>query len=214
MSTHSSSKQSAPSLIVGLTGGIGSGKSTVAELFASRGIELADADIIAREVVLPGSDALVEIAQHFGDSIIDSTGGLDRAALRKIVFADENERLWLEGLLHPLINARLQQQLRGFDSAYGILVSPLLLETRQREMVDRVLVVDVSTETQLQRTLQRDGSDEATLKAIIAAQIDRGDRLQAADDIIDNEVDLQKLEQQVEDLHQMYLQLAKQGKEP
>jgi dephospho-CoA kinase len=198
-------------LTIGLTGGIGSGKTTVADCFAELGIELVDADLAAREVVKPGSPALAEIAARFGEEILLADGSLDRAALRAIVFADQEQRLWLEALLHPLINALLRQQLEACQSDYCLLVSPLLLETSQKELVDRIVVIDVSEQTQLTRTMARDGSDEQTIRGIIAAQIDRQSRLQAADDIIDNEKSVSALKQQVQALHEHYLQLARQS---
>lgn len=197
-------------LTIGLTGGIGSGKSTVADLFGELGIAMVDADQVSRDVVTPGSAALEQIAAHFGSEILLEDGSLNRAALRKIVFADEKQRLWLEQLLHPLINDLLRAQLQSCRSPYCLLVSPLLLETSQHELADRVLVVDVSEDTQLERALQRDGSDEQTIRGIIAAQIDRDRRLQAADDIIDNDRPLAELKPQVLRLHELYLQLANQ----
>lgn len=196
--------------VIGLTGGIGSGKSTVAELFAERGIEIVDADLIAREVVLPGTAALGQIASHFGSSILAASGELDRAALRKRVFADTSARLWLEGLLHPLIHDRIVQRIDACQSTYCILASPLLLETSQHQLVNRVLVVDVDETSQLQRTLQRDGSDEATIRGIIAAQMARQDRLRQADDVLDNSGDRSKLDTSVDKLHTRYLELAEE----
>jgi dephospho-CoA kinase len=196
--------------VIGLTGGIGSGKSTVAELFAERGIEIVDADLIAREVVLPGTAALGQIASHFGSSILAASGELDRAALRKRVFADTSARLWLEGLLHPLIHDRIVQRIDACQSPYCILASPLLLETSQHQLVNRVLVVDVDETSQLQRTLQRDGSDEATIRGIIAAQMARQDRLRQADDVLDNSGDRSKLDTSVDKLHTCYLKLAEE----
>jgi dephospho-CoA kinase len=196
--------------VIGLTGGIGSGKSTVAELFAERGIEIVDADLIAREVVLPGTAALGQIASHFGSSILAASGELDRAALRKRVFADTSARLWLEGLLHPLIHDRIVQRIDACQSPYCILASPLLLETSQHQLVNRVLVVDVDETSQLQRTLQRDGSDEATIRGIIAAQMARQDRLRQADDVLDNSGDRSKLDTSVDKLHTRYLELAEE----
>lgn len=195
-------------LVIGLTGGIGSGKSTVAELFSAQGVQIVDADLLSREVVEPGSDALAQIAQHFGPQVITPDGALDRAALRRIVFAEAGERLWLEGLLHPLIHARIQDRIAACELPYCILASPLLLETTQRELVDRILVVDVDEATQLERTLQRDGSDEATIRGIIAAQIPRQERLQLADDVVDNNGDRSKLDDSVSRLHARYLEMA------
>ncbi|MEC8430924.1 MAG: dephospho-CoA kinase, partial [Pseudomonadota bacterium] len=155
--------------VVGLTGGIGSGKSTVAGMFAALEIDLIDADVAAREVVAPGTTALAEIVEHFGPDILMADGSLDRRGLRRIIFHQKLEKHWLETLLHPLIRRWLTQQISDRRSAYCLLISPLLLETGQAEMVDRILVVDVSVETQIARTLARDGGEESTVRAIIAA---------------------------------------------
>ncbi|MDA0688458.1 MAG: dephospho-CoA kinase [Proteobacteria bacterium] len=195
--------------VVGLTGGIGSGKSTVSESFARQGIEVIDADQLAREAVATGSPALAEIASHFGQSIINSEGSLNRRALRAIVFADEAERRWLERLLHPIIGELLKQRLSRSESSYTILESPLLLETSQKEMVDRILVVDVSEDTQLQRAMLRDGSHEETIRGIIASQISRDERLDAADEVINNEGAVEEIDKQVSVLHKKFLRLAK-----
>ena len=195
--------------VVGLTGGIGSGKSTVAGMFAALEIDLIDADVAAREVVAPGTTALAEIVEHFGPDILMADGSLDRRGLRRIIFHQKQEKHWLETLLHPLIRRWLTQQISDRRSAYCLLISPLLLETGQAEMVDRILVVDVSVETQIARTLARDGGEESTVRAIIAAQIGRNQRLEHGDDIIDNDLPLQTLRQRVETLHQHYLTLAK-----
>ena len=196
-------------LVIGLTGGIGSGKSTVAALFAQQGIEIVDADQLARKVVEPGTPALSQIAAHFGDQVLLPDGSLDRPLLRKLVFADPDQRRWLEQLLHPLIRQLLLTRLQACQSRYCILESPLLLETSQAELVDRVLVVDVSEATQLQRALRRDGSDEATIRGIIDAQLPRESRLAKADDILDNDGDLEQLSPQVMRLHNAYLNLAR-----
>ena len=177
--------------VVGLTGGIGSGKSTVAGMFAALEIDLIDADVAAREVVAPGTTALAEIVEHFGPDILMADGSLDRRGLRRIIFHQKQEKHWLETLLHPLIRRWLTQQISDRRSAYCLLISPLLLETGQAEMVDRILVVDVSVETQIARTLARDGGEERTVRAIIAAQIGRNQRLEHGDDIIDNDLPLQ-----------------------
>lgn len=195
-------------LIVGLTGGIGSGKSTVAEQFAKLNVDQVDADQLSREVVQPGSEALQAIAARFGPGILTSTGELNRPALREIVFADEQQRLWLEALLHPLIGQLLQERLQQCQPPYCLLVSPLLLETRQHELVDRVLVVDVSEATQLQRALRRDCSDEDTIRGIMSAQLPRQERLARADDVLDNEPAADTLESRVAALHEHYLKLA------
>lgn len=193
---------------VGLTGGIGSGKSTVAGTFAELGVEIIDADLVAREVVEPPSAALDAIRARYGEEILTADGSLDRPRMRKLVFADEAERAWLEDLLHPLIDERIRQRIAGCESAYCILVSPLLLETSQRRRVDRVLVVDVSRQTQLQRSLLRDQSERATIEAIIDAQASREERLRAADDVIDNEGAKNSLTAHVRELHARYLSLS------
>ena len=199
-------------LVVGLTGGIGSGKSTVASLFMQSGATVIDADSLAREVVAAGSEALTEISSHFGSHLLDTNGELRRAELRKIVFADATERVWLEQLLHPLIANLMQQRIVDCESTYCILESPLLLETNQHELVDRVLLVDVSEHKQLQRALLRDGSDEATIKGIIAAQMPRSERLKRADDVIDNDQQPEALSSEVNRLHEKYLAIAGEKK--
>lgn len=194
--------------VVGLTGGIGSGKTSVAEQFVNLGIDLVDADQVARAVVEPGSPALAAITDHFGDALIAEDGSLHRAELRQLVFAEESERLWLESLLHPLIRERLAQGLAKIESSYGLLVSPLLLETSQQELVDRILVVDIPEDMQLQRTLSRDGGDEQTVRAIMEAQMARGKRLALADDVIDNSGPELGIPARVRELHEQYLKLA------
>lgn len=195
-------------LTVGLTGGIASGKSTVAAHFAELGIRVVNADTVAREVVEPGTDALASIAEYFGEDFIDAHGELLRGKLRERVFNQASDREWLEGLLHPLIAEQIQLQLHNAQSPYSILESPLLLETNQQSLVDRILVVDVQPQTQLTRALSRDGSKEETIKAIIAAQIPRTERLKLADDIIDNDTAGLDLRTEVATLHARYLELA------
>lgn len=196
--------------VVGLTGGIGSGKTTVANHFLDLGIEIVDADLLAREVVLPGSKALASIADHFGQEILDSQGELRRGDLRNRVFADDSEKRWLEDLLHPLIRELMVSRIEGSKSPYCLLVSPLLLETAQSQLVNRILVVDISEESQLKRTLARDGGDGNTIKAIIQSQCSREQRLAAADDVIDNELPAATLPGRVLELHRQYLELAKE----
>lgn len=191
--------------IVGLTGGIGSGKSTVSDLFIKLGICVVDADIAARVVVEPGKPALDEIGSHFGMEVIQPDGQLDRQKLRAKVFDDEAERKWLEALLHPLIRDQIEAKLASAESHYAILASPLLLETNQHTLVDRILVVDLPEELQLKRALVRDASNEQQIKSIMAAQIDRQSRVARADDLISNEGDLKSLEPKVLSLHQQYL---------
>ncbi len=192
-------------MIIGLTGGIGSGKSAVSSHFEILGIMVVDADVVAREVVEPGQPALVQIAEHFGESIINSKGALDRAALRVLIFEDKNERKWLESLLHPLIRDEITQQLKQSQSPYSILSSPLLLETDQHSMVDRILVVDVPVETQIERTTQRDNNSLEQVEAIINAQSSRTIKQQKADEIILNTGTIESLHEKVDELHLHYL---------
>lgn len=196
------------SLTIGLTGGIGSGKSAAADLFAARGINIVDADIAAREVVEPDTVALTAIAEHFGPSILIADGSLNRRALREIIFADAYEKKWLEALLHPAIRTLIKQQLSEATSPYAVLVSPLLLETDQHTLVERVLVIDCPETDQIQRAAARDQSEPDRIKAIMANQLNRDARLAKADDILHNHASLADLEQQVENLHQTYLSLA------
>ncbi len=194
--------------VIGLTGGIGSGKSTAASIFSELGITVVNADQLARDVVEPGKPALDAIKERFGDDILSNDGSLDRRKLREIVFADKKQLAWLEQLTHPLIGELLIQQLQSATSPYAILESPLLLETRQKELVDRVLVVDLDESTQLLRTTERDGSSEETIKAIIAAQMPRNERLAAADDVVDNSQSQATAKRQILDLHEQYLGMA------
>ena len=192
-------------LVIGVTGGIGSGKSAVTRCFEQRGITVVDADVVSRVVVEPGRPALTAIAQHFGADIIQTDGTLDRAALRVHVFADETERLWLERLTHPLIGQEILDQISASRSPYTILSSPLLLDTTQKALVDCVVVVDVPEQLQLQRTVQRDNNDEAQVKRIMAAQMARQDRLALADIVIENTGSLELLDSKVAALHQAFL---------
>lgn len=194
--------------VVGLTGGIGSGKSAVSRRLEAKGIAAVDADVVAREVVEPGEPALTKIATHFGEGIIDDQGGLNRAALRELVFADEKKRTWLEQLLHPLIRDRILQQLESAESAYTVLVSPLLLETDQHLLVNHVVVVDVEEQQQIDRTMARDNNSEEQVKAILAAQMTRQQRLDKADDVVDNTQDMSALDAQIEQLHARLLKQA------
>lgn len=193
--------------VVGLTGGIGSGKSTVARLFGALGVHWVDADDVAREVVEPGTPALEKIAEHFGQEILLPDGSLDRAALRRIVFDAPEDRTWLEGLLHPVIREELMRQLRpvNYSLPYVLLVSPLLLETDQHELVEKIVVVDVPLEVQIQRTMARDTNDREQVERIIAAQMPREQRLRKADDVVDNNLAMMDVEHQVEQLHQTFL---------
>lgn len=192
-------------LVVGVTGGIGSGKSAVTDRFERLGIVVVDADQAARVVVEPGRAALREIADHFGAGVIRADGTLDRAALRQRVFSDASERRWLEQLTHPLIGEEILAQLAAAGSAYSILSSPLLLETSQKALTDCVVVVDVPEALQLQRTMLRDDNDEAQVRRIMAAQMPREERLQGADIVIDNARPLRELDGVVQELHKEFL---------
>ena len=191
--------------VVGLTGGIGSGKSAAAQIFRTCGVEVIDADSLAREVVEPGQPALSDIAAYFGSELLTAEGHLDRAALRKVVFSNPEQKSWLENLLHPLIAELLQRRLNATKSPYAILESPLLLETEQYKLVDRVIVIDVNEEIQIDRSVRRDGSDETVIRSIIASQVDRAKRIQHADDLVSNEEGLEQLREKVEALHSKYL---------
>lgn len=193
--------------ILGLTGGIGSGKTAVAEQFANLGVYTVDADQAARWVVEPGRPALLQIAQHFGDGVLLPTGELNRAALRERIFADPAERQWLERLLHPLIRSEIADHLARADSPYAIMVSPLLIESGQYRTVDRVLVVDVPEVLQIARTVARDQASEEQVRAILKVQAAREERLRHADDVLVNDRDLSWLRSEVERLHYFYLQL-------
>ncbi len=194
--------------VVGITGGIGSGKSAVSDRFAKFGIKVVDADVASREVVKPGQPALAAIAEHFGAQLIAADGSLDRAALRAKVFANPDERNWLERLLHPLINEWIRRELGSAQSPYAVLVSPLLVETGQSRFTRRILVVDVPEAVQLSRTMARDSNDETQVKAIMAAQADRQSRLAIADDVIRNDAGFDALDAAVGELHARYLELA------
>ncbi len=195
-------------LVVGLTGGIGSGKSTVAERFAARGVPVIDMDAIARELTAPGRPALDEIAAAFGPDILEPGGGLDRAALRRKIFADPGARRRLEAILHPRIRAEVERRLRELDVPYAVVVIPLLVESGQRDLVDRVLVVDAPEDLQVRRAMARDGIGADEARAVLAAQAGRRERLAAADDVIANDGGLDALDRAVAALHRHYLDLA------
>ncbi len=197
-----------PKYIVGLTGGIGSGKTTVANLFADLGIELVDADIVAREVVEPSTKGYLAIVDHFGKSILDNNQKLDRAELRKRIFSNQAEREWLNNLLHPLIRKEMLEQVNNAKSAYVIMVIPLLFENGLDSLVNRTLVVDISAELQIQRTIIRDKVSAEQVSNIIASQMPRDEKLAKADDIIENQGEIVTLKAQVLALHKMYLDFA------
>ena len=192
-------------MIIGLTGGIGSGKTAVSDTFKSLGIDIVDADVSSRLVVEKGQPALDDIQAHFGDGILDSENNLDRTKLREIIFKNPQERVWLEKLLHPKIAEHIKDQLESSNSPYCILVSPLLLETEQKSYCSFVLVVDVPEESQIARTAKRDGVSEEQVKNIISAQIDREKRLEQADEIIINDGSMEELKEKVVVLHTKYL---------
>jgi dephospho-CoA kinase len=200
-------------LVVGVTGGIGSGKSAVTRRLEQHGITVVDADVVARIVVEPGTPALAQIAEHFGAEILQADGTLDRAALRARVFRDESERRWLERLTHPLIGQEIIDQISASRSPYTVLSSPLLLDTSQKELAECVVVVDVPEETQIARTAQRDNNDEAQVKRIMAAQLSREARLAMADIVLDNSGSLADLELQVDELHKEFLARAEAGRQ-
>jgi dephospho-CoA kinase len=196
--------------LVGLTGGIGSGKSTVAAEFVRLGIQQVDADIVARQVVEPGTAALEAIVQQFGEAIRNSDGQLDRSRLRQIVFNDETAKNWLNQLLHPLIRQEMLRQLADATSPYVLLVAPLLLENKLDQLVDTVLVVDVSEQTQINRTSVRDGSSESLVQSIMAAQCSREERLARANQVISNEGSSEYLPAKVAELHRIFLRMAEE----
>lgn len=197
--------------VVGLTGGIGSGKTTASDRFRALGVTVVDADVEARRVVEPGEPALRAVVARFGEEVLTADGRLDRPRLRRRVFHDAGERRWLERLLHPLVNGRMAEQLRQADSRYALLVNPLMRARDPR--ADRILVVDAPEEAQLRRTMRRDGVDEAQARATLAAQVGRKQRLVFADDVIVNDGDIAALREAVDALHKRYLRFAeREGK--
>ncbi|MCP3868214.1 MAG: dephospho-CoA kinase [Gammaproteobacteria bacterium] len=195
-------------MVIGLTGGIGCGKTAVSDLFAEQGAPVIDADIISREVVEPGQPALAEITRRFGSDSLLPDGQLDRKKLRGIVFDDPGARHDLEGILHPLIGRRMRERIGEFKTPYVILSVPLLLETSQQDTVDRILVVDCAPKQQIERICARDGASRAQAEQVLAAQCSRQTRLNAADDLIDNSSGLAALSTQVRALHLRYLQIS------
>jgi len=193
---------------VALTGGIGSGKSTVADAFSRAGITVVDADIIARQVVEPGEPALDLISQHFGPEILLPDGKLNRRALRERIFNSAEDKRWLNALLHPLIQQRTRDKIEQSESPYVLWVVPLLVENNLQEKADRVLVVDVPVERQIERTMKRDQVSRTHAEQILAAQASREHRLAIADDVINNDGSPEAIEKRVDNLHRQYLMLA------
>ena len=195
-------------LIIGLTGGIGSGKSVASDKFASLGITVVDADVASRTVVEPGKPALQEIESHFGSEIITEDGQLDRAKLREIIASDAEERKWLESVLHPRIGEQIAKEISESTSPYTLFVAPLLLETNSQEMCARVVVVDVPNDIQVERTAKRDKVPIDQVEQMVSAQMEREKRLEKADDVLLNTSTIEELEKKVEQLHEMYLQMV------
>jgi dephospho-CoA kinase len=197
-----------PSFRVALTGGIASGKTTVADLFAGLGVPVVDTDVIARQVVEPGQPALSEVVAAFGPDVLDAEGRLDRRRMRALVFADPSARQRLEAILHPAIRAEMERQSRTVDGPYQLLVIPLLTEGRRRDHVDRVLLVDVPEELQIERLMMRDGVTHEQARASLNAQATRAERLAIADDVLRNTGRVDRLRDEVAGLHRKYLELA------
>lgn len=196
-------------IIIGLSGGIASGKTTVANLFNEHfNIDIVDADIVAREVVAVGSDGLKQITDHFGETILLEDGSLNRSKLRELIFSDPTEKQWLNDLLHPMIRNKIDSDLSKVTSPYGLLVAPLLVENQMQSMADRVLIVDVPTEVQIERTMSRDNVSREQVASILKSQASREQRLAVADDVIKNHTKNQELLPQITDLHQKYLAIS------
>ena len=202
-------------LVIGVTGGIGSGKSTVAEFLQTQGAAVVDTDHIAHALTAPGGAAISAIAAEFGAEFITPQGAMDRVRMRQLVFSDNSAKSRLEQILHPLIRQQVEQQLQQAQGCYTLLLVPLLVETgAYRQLLDRTLVVDLPETLQISRTMARSGLSEAEVKAIMARQASRDERLQAADDIVRNDTDLKSLQQQLLTLHQRYVALAETAKNP
>lgn len=196
--------------IVGLTGGIGSGKTAVSDFFEKLGIVVVDADLCSRVVVEKGKPALLKIEQKFGSNILLEDGNLNRTLLRQKIFSNPEDKSWLESLLHPLIFEELMRQLEQASSPYVILSSPLLVESGQNTICNRILLVDVPESVQIQRTLLRDNESRQQVESIMKSQASRQERLDKADDVIENTGTLEQLEKTVNSLHAKYLEIARQ----
>ncbi len=195
--------------IVGLTGGIGSGKSTIADAFRQLDIDVVDADQASRKVVEPGMPALNIIADRFGAEMIHQDGTLHRAAMRKLIFSQPAEKDWLENLLHPLIAEWIVDQLQLAESAYVMLESPLLLETDQHQLVNTLLLIDLPEDLQLARTSERDSDSKQQIQAIIDSQMSRNEKLRRASFVFDNSLALDSLKPRVASLHETFMRMAK-----
>ncbi|ODS12435.1 dephospho-CoA kinase [Vibrio scophthalmi] len=199
--------------VIGLTGGIASGKTTVANLFQQQfGIDIVDADIVAREVVEPESAGLKQIVQRYGAAILLDDGTLNRAQLRDIIFADLNEKQWLDALLHPMIRQRMLEQLDNTTTPYALLVIPLMAENNLQTLANRVLVVDVDESSQIERTMLRDGISQQQAQSIVNSQATRAQRLAIADDVIKNHSKNQQLLYQITELHKKYLEMCRENR--
>ncbi len=196
--------------IIGLTGGIGSGKSTAANLFEKKGIELIDADIVARELVAPNTEGLKALADYFGAQTLNQDGSLNRAFLRQRIFSNPSDKIWLEQFLHPKIKTQMIAQSQKTQSPYCLWVAPLLIENKLNLFCQRVLIVDAEESIQISRTCKRDRSDPKLVKKILLSQLSRADRLAYADDIIHNNANIDALTYQVDCLHEQYLLLSAQ----
>lgn len=194
--------------VLGVAGGIGSGKTAATDFLAQQGIQIVDSDLIARQVVMPGQPALQKIHQHFGDQVLTADGELNRPWLRQQVFANPDERKWLESVTHPAIRQETIAQLQASTSPYTVLVAPLFFESGLEQLVDRTLLVDVPVEMQVERASRRDQNNEEQIRSIIAAQMSREERTRRADDLVDNSGSLEALQTRLMSLHQQYLALA------
>lgn len=196
-------------LVIGLTGGIGSGKSVVANYFAELGVPIIDADVIAKQVVEPGTPGYNAIREHFGREVLSITSQINRSHLRRLIFNNPQERLWLENLLHPLIFAEIKKQIAAHQAPYLIVVIPLLAETMPHPYLDRILVVDADPKDQIARTVNRDHSSPQEVEQVLTSQATREQRLLLADDVILNDDHLSSLKAKVRALHEHYLDIAK-----
>ena len=201
------------SALVGLTGGIGSGKSAAQGFFEALGVGCVDADVVAREVVMPGEPALAAIAEHFGAEVLDEQGALNRAVLRRRIFSDAKAKAWLEGLLHPLIRERMMAQLDALSGPYRLLVAPLLFENGLDALCDATVLVDVPEALQIERVMARDGVDAEQARAIMASQMARGEKLARAGYVLDNSGNLEGLREQVFELHEGLVEMFR-NREP